>query len=254
MKVVIVSGGFDPLHEGHINYLQEANALGDVLIVALNSDEWLIRKKGNFFLNFEQRNAIIKSLTVVNSVINFDDSDNTAIDAINKVKNLFIFDNKLKIIFANGGDRVEDNVPEIEYFKQDNSVEFMFEVGGANKINSSSAILSNWHEVPVVRQWGTWSVLKSYKDNKTKVKELTVAPGKSLSMQKHSGRNELWFVISGQGHILDETNNSRDLNTNAFITIPKNSWHKLVNSNTENLEILEIQYGDYCIEEDIKRV
>ena len=84
MDVVLVTGGFDPLHSGHLAYFKAAKQLGDKLIVGLNSDEWLIRKKGKPFMPFHERIEIIKGLSVVDEVISFDDSDDTACGAIYK--------------------------------------------------------------------------------------------------------------------------------------------------------------------------
>ena len=73
MKLSVVSGGFDPIHSGHILYLEAASKLGDKLIVALNSDEWLANKKGKFFMPFNERKKIIENLQMVDEVIGFDD-------------------------------------------------------------------------------------------------------------------------------------------------------------------------------------
>ena len=75
MKIIVVSGGFDPLHSGHIEYFDSAKKLGDHLIVALNSDEWLINKKGKPFMLFKERKILIENLRMVDEVIDFDDDD-----------------------------------------------------------------------------------------------------------------------------------------------------------------------------------
>ena len=75
MKIIIVSGGFDPLHSGHIAYFKSAKKLGDILVVALNSDEWLCNKKGKFFMPFEERKVIIQNLTSVDYVMDFQDDE-----------------------------------------------------------------------------------------------------------------------------------------------------------------------------------
>ncbi len=138
-NIVLVTGGFDPIHSGHISYLKEASKLGSKLIVGLNSDEWLVRKKGNYFLPFKERATILKSIKYVNKVISFDDTDDTA----NKLIGLARTFGKGKVIFANGGDRERNNVPEIDTWGSNPQVEFVFGVGG-NKTNSSSDILNNY--------------------------------------------------------------------------------------------------------------
>ena len=133
MEAVLVTGGFDPLHSGHISYLESASKLGDWLVVGINSDAWLKRKKCRHFMPFQERCAIIKSLRCVDEIIEFDDSDDTACDAIAKI--MYTHN---RCIFANGGDRTDDNIPE-QRLEQSN-LKFVFGVGGDNKANSSSWI------------------------------------------------------------------------------------------------------------------
>lgn len=135
MKIVLVTGGFDPIHEGHIAYLEAAAQLGDALLVGVNSNAWLQRKKGAAFQTFETRCAVVGALACVDHVFGFDDSDDTALNAIDYVR---LFEND-GIIFANGGDRTEQNIPEMTAETED--IEFRFGVGGADKMNSSSDIL-----------------------------------------------------------------------------------------------------------------
>lgn len=139
MKIVIVTGGFDPVHSGHIECFKAARSLGDKLIVGINSDNWLIRKKGRPFMPWNERSIIVEHLTMVDKVIAFNDDDNTAIDAIQLTKSLYPSDD---IIFANGGDRTANNIPEMVF----DDVEFVFGVGGDDKKNSSSWILKNWKQ------------------------------------------------------------------------------------------------------------
>ena len=80
MKIVIVSGGFDPIHSGHIAHFKEAKKLGDILIVGCNSDEWLTRKKGKPFMPINERMCIIKELKMVDSCVSFNDDNNSSID------------------------------------------------------------------------------------------------------------------------------------------------------------------------------
>jgi D-beta-D-heptose 7-phosphate kinase/D-beta-D-heptose 1-phosphate adenosyltransferase len=249
MKIVLVTGGFDPLHSGHINYFREAAKLGDMLVVGLNSDEWLARKKGKPFLTLHERQTIIEELSSVNSVITFNDNDGSACDAIKILLDKFPND---AIVFANGGDRNNLNIPEMSL--QNSRLQFAFNVGGADKLNSSSWILNNWKlDDAMQRSWGYWRVL----DDKTtvKVKELVIFPGCSLSDQKHRYRSEHWYIIKGECNIdLDLDNvETVTLKENNTVTIPKNTWHRAYNTKNDPCHIIEIQYGEKCIEDDIER-
>ena len=246
-KLVIVTGGFDPLHSGHIEYFEAAKKLGDILIVGLNSDEWLQRKKGRPFMSLQERTRIVSSLAVVDTVYSFNDSDDTAISFIKKIKEQYPDD---KIIFANGGDRTALNIPEMVV----QGVEFIFGVGGDNKRNSSSWILNEWKEPKTERPWGYWTVLKDI--GTVKVKELVINPGCSLSNQRHTFRNEQWYIISGTISLFKENEIKYGIETffkNDTILIEKDTWHKATNIGKEDCHILEIQYGEKCIEEDIER-
>ena len=138
-KIVMVSGGFDPIHSGHIYLIREASKHGGV-IVLLNSDKWLRIKKGREFMPFKERKIIIKSIKNVINVISFDDSDSTCINGIKKVLKKY---KNHEIIFANGGDRNNKTTPEKEFCKK-NNIKTIWGVGGNNKSNSSSLILKKW--------------------------------------------------------------------------------------------------------------
>jgi D-beta-D-heptose 7-phosphate kinase/D-beta-D-heptose 1-phosphate adenosyltransferase len=250
--VVIITGGFDPLHSGHLEYIRAARELGDMLIVGVNSDEWLVRKKGRSFMPRCERAAIIASIHGVECAWTFDDSDGSAKHVIELVRSQMP---DAKIIFANGGDRTLENIPEMDI--QDDNLEFVFGVGGTDKANSSSWILEEWKAPKTERVWGHYRVL--YENRKeVKVKELTVNPGKHLSMQRHTDRSELWFVAEGTA-MLYTINSSSDAELvgkyEKFSTIHvhPNHWHQLVNETDKPLKIIEIQYGNECIEEDIER-
>lgn len=139
-KIVIVTGGFDPLHSGHINLFKSAAKLGSRLIVGINSNKWLLRKKGYIFQAFSERKLIISNLNMVNEVISWDDKDDTAIGAIEII--LKKYQEKYKIVFANGGDRINNNTPELINYVNNKRIEFKFGVGGKIKINSSSDMIS----------------------------------------------------------------------------------------------------------------
>ena len=140
-NIILVSGGFDPIHSGHIKLINEANKYGDV-VVLLNSDEWLKNKKGKAFLPMSERKIIMQNIKGVIDVIEFDDSDQTCIDGIKIAKSRF--KNNL-IKFANGGDRHNDTTP-VKEFCENNNIETLFGIGGTNKSNSSSWILSKWEK------------------------------------------------------------------------------------------------------------
>ncbi len=250
MKIVIVSGGFDPIHSGHIAYLKAAKELGDKLVVALNSDEWLIKKKGKFFMPFEERKAIIQNLTSVDSVMDFQDDElGSAKNALIKAKEIYPND---KIIFANGGDRNQGNIPEISV----ENVEFKFSVGGDDKKNSSSWILKKWQYYFEKRIWGSFYNL--FEEDQVKVKELIVDPGKGMSFQKHFKRSEIWMVSKGScvvNYSKDNPDIKKNIHLNMFdhYLVPVGDWHQITNPFDEPCHLIEIQYGEACVEDDIER-
>ena len=249
-KIVLVTGGFDPLHSGHIAFFQEAKKLGDKLIVGINSDAWLTRKKGQAFMSFSERKTIIENLGMVDDILSFDDSDDTASGAIYKLMATAGYGKH--IIFANGGDRNEENTPEYNTYQDD--IEFVYGVGGDYKINSSSTLLENWKQPKVKRNWGWYRVLQDR--NGYKIKELVINPNSSLSMQKHFKRAEHWYVLKGVCHLKVDTGENieeHELTPNKSFTIDKEIWHQGQNKLNAYCHILEIQHGDECVEEDIER-
>jgi cytidyltransferase-like protein len=252
MKIVLVTGGFDPLHSGHIEYFKDAKKLGDKLIVGINSDEWLARKKGQPFMPIWERDQIIRELKVVDlTVMVADDPDNSCTTFIKETLALFPND---EIIFANGGDRTHLNIPEMSI--KDPRLSFEFGVGGFNKSNSSSWILREWKQPKTLRQWGYYRILHDVPG--TKVKELTVEPGKSLSLQRHKHRAEHWHISEGRCAVEQRMPNGYllpivELDTLSQIVIPTNDWHRLYNPFNVPCRIIEIQYGAECNEEDIER-
>jgi len=246
-KIVLVTGGFDPLHSGHIAYLKAAKQLGDILVVGVNSDDWLVRKKGRAFMPLLERTAIIRELACVDFVIDFDDKDNTAKHAIRMVRQSYPQD---AIVFANGGDRTAVNIPEMDV--ADTNITFVFGIGGHNKANSSSWILEEWKAPRTERPWGYYRILHEVPG--TKVKELTVEPGQTLSMQRHNSRAEYWQVSEGRCVLEGEGHRQTSLETHDSYHIPTNEWHRLYNPFDQPCRIVEIQYGPNCIEEDIERL
>lgn len=251
MKIVVISGGFDPLHSGHISYINAAKALGDFLVVGVNSDAWLKRKKGKPFLSFDERATILSALSNVDMVIGFDDSDGSALDLIHSVKRMFP---EHDIIFANGGDRTASNIPEMS----EKGIIFKFGVGGGDKLNSSSEILREWKSTTVERDWGKYEIIYEMQGHVVKI--LTLNPGAKMSNQMHFKRDEFWHVLHGKVSIATEDGRGRwlhsskcDLSPGDSIHLPAMVWHQCANESLDQPAlILEIQAGD-CDEADIQR-
>ena len=263
-SIALVTGGFDPIHSGHIALFKEAATMGD-LFVGVNSDQWLKDKKGYCFMPLEERMEIISNLQMIDQrfnsrVFKFNDTnidgdkpwtDGSAIDAIEKV--LANNNQSKQVIFINGGDRTKENIPEASFYYDEGQVQFAFGVGGTDKINSSSTIGR------VERSWGWYKVL--YNAMTTKVKELCIEPGRSISLQRHFKRNEFWFVSEGECtasvafvfEFLKERDKSVILTAHERFIVPVNTWHSLYNHTDKPCNIVEIQYGKECEELDIER-
>ena len=141
-ELSLVTGGFDPIHSGHIKMFKQAKILAPYLIVGLNSDAWLTRKKGKPFMPMSERKMIVKHLEMVDDVIEWDDSDGSACGAIQHILDTTPYD----VVFCNGGDRTKENIPELDGFIDHDRVNFAWGVGGHEKSNSSSWILKQWNE------------------------------------------------------------------------------------------------------------
>jgi cytidyltransferase-like protein len=251
MKIVVVTGGFDPVHSGHLAYFKSARTLGDRLVVGLNSDAWLTRKKGRPFMPLQERLALVGNLNMVDEVITYNDDDGSSSDAIRVVRARYP---DADIVFANGGDRTPDNIPEMSV--ADPRLTFEFGVGGEDKRNSSSWILQEWKAPKTERPWGYYRVLHDVPG--MKVKELTVNPGQSLSMQRHWLRSEYWIVQDGTAVVNSQTESGYTLPPKTLNKYNEHhvrflEWHQLTNPSSVPLKLVEIQYGEQCVEHDIER-
>ena len=141
-KLSLVTGGFDPIHSGHISYFTRAKDFSDYLVVGINTEEWLTKKKGQYFQAWVERAEIIRHLDMVDAVITVPDDDKgSACGAIAKCLEI-----SERVIFCNGGDRGSDNTPETDKYGEDPRVQFEFGIGGDDKMNSSSWILKGYFE------------------------------------------------------------------------------------------------------------
>jgi mannose-6-phosphate isomerase-like protein (cupin superfamily) len=185
----------------------------------------------------------------VDSTMAFDDSDGSACALLKELKASYSY---ASIVFANGGDRTAENIPEMTV----EGVEFVFGVGGENKANSSSWILEDWKAPKTERTWGYYRVL--HEVTGTKVKELTINPGQKLSMQRHTHRAEHWHVTEGMCQVDSQMDGGyylppRTLSKHMTLDIPAGQWHQLVNPYDVPCKLVEIQYGPKCDEDDIER-
>ena len=216
-KRIAISGGFDPIHPGHIAMIEAAQAHGEVHII-LNSDDWLVRKKGFFFQPFLDRKKILEAYTP--HIYAVDDADGTVCEALRRIKPDY---------FGNGGDRGKKNTPELDVCVE-LGIEPVFELGGG-KYSSSSAVNGKSR---VSTRWGWYDVIIDMP--KLKVKMLHVDAGKSLSLQKHEQRSEFFFMPNGETRI----------------NLP-GVWHVLQAPTDRSIDVLEVQVGT-SEEEDEERI
>jgi len=149
-KTIAVSGGFDPLHVGHLRMMQEAAQHG-LLTVIINSDEWLLRKKGYVFMPWEERAELIESYNFVNQVVKAQDEDRTVVKSLDELR---------PDIFANGGDRGNINTPEARFCRE-NNIEMMFAMGGG-KIQSSSTMVTTATQKKRTKDLERWRNTHAY--------------------------------------------------------------------------------------------
>lgn len=217
MKQIAISGGFDPLHPGHIAMIEAAKEYGELHII-LNSDAWLVRKKGFFFQPWTDRKKILEAYT--SHIHSVDDSDGTVCEALGRIKPDY---------FGNGGDRTNQNTPELDLCRE-LKIEPVFGLGGG-KYSSSSQLNAKGR---VITRWGSYDVILDMPT--LKVKLLTIQSGKKLSLQRHEKRSEFFFMPNGE----------------VRMNLP-GVWHAPQAPADRDLTILEVQVGP-SEEEDIERI
>ena len=243
----LVSGGFDPVHIGHLRMFKDAKSLSDKVILLLNNDEWLVKKKGKPFMTEDQRKEILDEFKSISEVIIQTSSDKSSSKAIEE----FVFKNPNKIIcYCNGGDRSNiKNILEVDMCEK-LGVNLEFGVGGEEKIESSSDLTKNYLGNIEKRPWGNYHVIA--KNTGYQIKEIKVERGEKISLQKHKGRSEFWQIVKGKSKIIIGKE-EYFLKENEHIYIPKDTVHRIENIGKKELIFIEIQLGENLIEEDIIR-
>lgn len=246
---VAVSGGFDPVHVGHLRMFKEARALGDKLVVIINNDNWLKDKKGYVFMPQAERKELIASFPFVDKVVLTDhkkgDSDRSVCRALAKLK---------PAIFANGGDRKSTkDIPEAKVCKE-LGIKMVFNVGAGGKVQSSSWMIRDVSKnfLRSVRPWGEfygWNEGKGWK-----LKTVHIKPGKRLSLQYHHHRSELWTLVEGDATATIEANGKRvrvPLTVGQWFMVPVRAVHRL--ESKKGGTIVEVALGAFD-ENDIVRL
>lgn len=238
--VVAVSAGFDPVHIGHIRMFEEAKKLGEKLVVILNGDSWLLRKKGFVFMKALERKQIIESLSCVDEVYIHNSASSHVVGALKKIR---------PHVFANGGDRKnEADIPEAEICKQ-LGIQMVFNIGGG-KVQSSSWLTDKAvrKRDTVKRPWGKFEHFTV--GDGWRLKILSLKKGERLSLQSHNKRTEVWVVVEGTP-IVRIGNKEKTLGVGDSVRIPVRQKHR-ISARDNNVIIVETLLGEYN-EEDIVR-
>lgn len=246
---VAVSGGFDPLHIGHVRMFEEARKLGDKLVVILNNDNWLRAKKGFAFMPQHERREIIEAFPFVDKVVY------TAHEPLDEDRSVVRELRALKpSVFANGGDRAAGNTPEYEACEE-LGIEMAFNVGAGGKIQSSSWMISaaSRDVRRSVRPWGefyNWDTGGGWH-----LKTLYIKPGKRLSLQYHRHRAEQWILLEGDATATIGPRTGKlkrvALKRHQVFTVPKGYVHRL--ESQKGGALAEICAGTFD-EQDIVRL
>ena len=246
---VAVSGGFDPLHIGHVRLFKAAKKLGDRLVVILNNDKWLKLKKGFVFMPQKERAELVKSFPFVDRVVltdhRGDDTDMSVARTLKKLK---------PAIFANGGDRGQRNTPEDDVCKE-LGIERKYGVGHGGKIQSSSWMTRDAARgvARAVRPWGEfygWDSGKAWN-----LKTVYIKPGKRLSLQYHHRREEYWLLVEGDATatVHDERGRAKEvaLKKGEIFRVGKKQVHRL--ASRLGGVVVEVAHGSFD-EGDIVRI
>lgn len=249
VKWVAVSGGFDPLHIGHVRMFKKARMLGDKLVVILNNDNWLHAKKGFAFMPEKERKEVIEAFPFVDRVVltshKKKDSDMSVARELTLLK---------PAIFANGGDRKKENTPEDSVCVNLGIVR-KYGVGHGGKVQSSSWMIQGAARPSLrsVRPWGEYYGWDKGTD--WNLKTIYIKPGKRLSLQYHHHREEWWLLVSGDALATthDEKGDEQTvpLKKGEVFRVAKEQVHRL--SSKKGGIVVEVAYGAFD-ENDIVRI
>ena len=230
--------------------VRHAASMGEVHVI-VNSDEWLLRKKGYALLDQETRRAIMLALGDVSSVSVQSSQCDHVCEELDRVAAM---QPGRPIVFANGGDRGRSNTPEQDWCEK-NGVECVWSVGGDEKMDSSSKIVQTARTMgsPVRRVWGSY--VDHHRSRRTVCKTMVVLCGQSTSMQRHDYRNEMWVILEGEAIVtVDGSVDRFRADPDQAILVPKGSWHQITNPSPDSPLVLhETQFGPDCREDDIER-
>jgi len=244
----LVSGGFDPVHVGHLRMFQDAKKIADNVVLLLNNDEWLTRKKGKPFMTQNQRKEILEEFKSISRVIIQKTSEPSSSQAIEE----FVSNNPNKnICYCNGGDRSNVNNIREEDICLKLGVDMQFGIGGEKKIESSSNLTKNYLGEIEKKPWGNYHIIA--RNLGYQIKEIKVSVDSKLSLQKHNNRAEFWQIIRGKCKVTVDDRH-QELRENEHVYIPKNTFHRIENTGDNELVFVEIQLGDDLEEDDIIRI
>jgi cytidyltransferase-like protein len=246
MNTVVISGYFNPIHKGHIEYINAARALGDELIVIVNNDHQQILKKGRIIMNESDRMDVVKALKVVDRCVLSIDHDRSVLKTLEMLAGEYD-----SLIFANGGDRDSDvDIPESVLAGRYN-IRFIYGVGGYNKLDSSTNITSLMDEksdlIFVPKSWGheKWLVNNDLYCGKI----LHINKGHCSSYHFHKLKDETFYIL--KGHILLELQDSnKPMHEGDTIRLSPHTMHRLIAM--EDSDVLEISTQHF--DEDSYRV
>jgi cytidyltransferase-like protein len=268
--IVITCGYFNPIHPGHIECFSLARALGDELWVIVNNDLQAERKrKTPSFQDEKFRMNIVGALASVTKTILSIDTDESVVKTLERtIHTIRETWPDAHIIFAKGGDRFADNIPE-KVVCDTHRVRIVDGLGAkthssrdyvtfkqtivAHDEQERKKIIEENESLALeigMRPWGHYVVIEDKEFHK--IKRIIVYPGHRLSLQSHEKRSECWVVVAGVATVECDGVQS-ELQEGEVITIPKRSKHRLSNTTTKPLEIVEVQYGTYTGEDDIIR-